>query len=116
MTGTLLQLLARARREGMSIDLDHDGTLRIQGPQSGGPLARALLARKPEVLTVTDIWNGRAEMLDWRHARVLEESRACGTCGSRTLLLDPWDDQPTHKTCAEALIRPTATATAGQAA
>jgi hypothetical protein len=102
---TLLQLLASAREAGFAMDHGPDGALKLRGPKEAGQLARELLARKPEVLTVLHVWNDRAPMLDWRHARVLDYSRPCVICTRSTLLLDPWDGKPTHKTCAERVIR-----------
>jgi hypothetical protein len=102
---TLLGLLSNARTAGFEIDRDADGLLRIRGPRTAETLARALLARKAEVLTAVHVWNGRAGVLDWRHARVLDNPWPCVLCGARTLLLDPWDGEPMHKSCAEAAIR-----------
>jgi hypothetical protein len=104
---TLLQLLGSARTAGLELDRGPDGLLRIRGPKSTDALARGLLARKAEVLTIVHLWHGRADALDWRQAHVLDWPRRCMLCGRPTLLLDPWDREPTHKTCAELLIRPT---------
>jgi len=109
---TLLGLLGRARIAGFEIDRDTDGLLRIRGPRTAVVLARELLARKAEVLTVVHVWNGRAVALDWRHGRIFESPRPCALCGVPTLLLDPWDQRPAHKTCAEVAISPS-TATEG---
>lgn len=101
----LVQMLTQARRARLFIDEGPDGRLVIRGDREQDQLARALLARKPEVLTVVHIWNGRAARLDWRHAGVADRPQPCVLCRRSTLLRDPWDGQPCHKTCLESAIR-----------
>ena len=105
MTTTLIELLAAARRAGLVIAYQPDGQLVIRGPRAHEPLVRSLLARKPEVLTALAVYNGDAPKLDWRKGRILEQLQPCVLCGKRTLLIEPYDERPCHKTCAEAAIR-----------
>lgn len=100
----LLELLADARRAGLVLAREDD-RLVIRGPREHEQLVKSLLARKPDVLTVLDAYNGTVTGLDWRHARVLVEPRPCVLCGRRALLAEPYDQQPCHKICAEAAIR-----------
>jgi hypothetical protein len=101
----LVHLLAQARRARLYMDQAPDGRLVIRGGSQHEQLAQALLARKPDVLTVTDVWNGRAPRLDWHRARVAESPEPCILCHQNTLLRDTWDGQPCHKTCVETAIR-----------
>ena len=101
----LIHLLAQARRARLFIDQAPDGRLVIRGDNQHEQLAQALLARKPDVLTVVHVWNGRAPRLDWRRARVADRPEPCVLCRRNTLLRDPWDSQPCHKTCLETAIR-----------
>lgn len=48
MTGA--ELLAAAGSAGLTVTSAEDGTLRIRGPRTAGPIARQLLDRKDEVL------------------------------------------------------------------
>jgi hypothetical protein len=105
MTTTLIELLAAAHRAGLVLAHRPDGQLVIRGPRSHEPLVRSLLARKPEVLTALAVYNGDAPKLDWRKGRILDQAQPCVLCGKRTLLIEPYDDRPCHKSCAEAAIR-----------
>ena len=105
MTATLIELLAQARHAGLVLVHQADGQLVIRGPRSHEPLVRSLLARKPEVLTVLAVYNGAAPCLDWRKGRILDQPQPCTLCGNKTLLIEPYDDRPCHKSCAEAAIR-----------
>lgn len=105
MTAPLVELLARARQQGLTIGRGADGTLRIRGPKASEPLARALLARKAEVLTAEPVYNGTALRLDWRREPILTSPQPCVLCRRPTLLIEPWDKRPAHKTCCEAAIR-----------
>jgi hypothetical protein len=81
---------------------------------------RSPLARKVDVLTLLALYAGQVNGLDWRHARVLGDPRPCVLCGRTALLVEPYDNRPCHKTCAEAAIRwgtvPAVTARRGRAA
>ena len=77
----------------------------IRGPRSQQPLVRALLARKPDVLAVLAVYNGDAQRLDWRRERILDQMQPCSLCCQSTLLIEPYDGRPCHKSCAEAAIR-----------
>jgi hypothetical protein len=120
MTTAFIQLLARARRSGLVFAAGPDGQLVIRGPRSCEPLVHALLARKADVLGVLAIYNGRVERLDWRRQPILSTLQPCVLCRCPTLLIEPYDSQPCHKTCAEAVIRwgavPSAVADGGSAA
>lgn len=103
MTETpLLVLLGRARTAGLHITAT-EGRLRITGPREHGALARALLRRKDEVLALVDIYNGHRRLLDWRAAAVRGPA-PCILCGGPSLLRDPHDGTPLHRTCAELAI------------
>lgn len=111
MSELLIVLLGRARTAGLHISAT-DGRLHITGPREHGALARALLARKPDVLTLVDAYSGRRRLLDWQAAAV-RDPRPCVLCGSPALLRDPYDGVPMHRTCAERAVRwglPTASA------
>src|SRR5690606_13203350 len=103
MTETpLLILLGRARTAGLHITAT-EGRLRITGPREHSALARALLRRTSEVLFLVHVYNGRRRPLDWRAAAV--RRRAPGIlCGGRSILRDPHDGAPLHRTCAERAI------------
>lgn len=105
MTGALIQLLAQARRTGLVLADGPGGQVVIRGPRSCEPLVRSLLARKADVLGVLAIYNGRVQRLDWRREPILSTPRPCVLCSRSTLLIEPYDSQPCHKTCAEAVIR-----------
>src|SRR5690554_8193908 len=98
----LLVLLGRARTAGLHITAT-DGQLRITGPREHGALARALLRRKSEVLFLVDFYNGRRRLLDWRAAAVRGPA-PCILCGGPSILRDPHDGTPLHRTCAELAI------------
>ena len=105
MTVTLIEMLAQARRAGLVLGRKPDSQLVVRGPRSYEPLVRSLLGRKPEVLTVLAVYNGDALRLDWRRQPILDQPRPCVLCHKPTLLIEPFDDRPCHKTCAEASIR-----------
>ncbi len=104
MTASFLALLAEARRAELVLGR-RDGELVIRGPRKHERLVRALLDRKPEVLTVLDVYNGAAPRLDWRREPILADFQPCSLCRHPTLLIEPYDGRPAHKTCAEAAIR-----------
>jgi hypothetical protein len=107
---TVIGLLTQARRSGLTLTrvdgarADED-TLRVRGPRSAEPLVRELLSRKKEVLTTVNVYNGLVERLDWRKGRILDQPKPCVLCGKKTLLIEPYDGRPCHKSCAEAAIR-----------
>ena len=107
---TVIGLLTEARRAGLTLTriegarADED-TLRVRGPRSAEPLVRELLSRKKDVLTTVNVFNGLVSCLDWRKGRILEQSKPCVLCGKKTLLIEPYDGRPCHKTCAETAIR-----------
>mgnify|MGYP001233687543 FL=1 len=103
VSAPLVVLLGRARTAGLHITAT-DGRLRVTGPREHGALARALLARKPDVLTLVDAYNGRRRLLDWQAAAV-RDPRPCVLCGRPALLRDPYDGVPMHRTCAERAVR-----------
>jgi len=100
----LIELLAQARRAGLTLAHGDDDTLHIRGPRSAEPLVRQLLARKTEVLTTVSVYNGAATRLDWRKGQILDQPRPCILCGKQTLLIEPYDSRSCHKSCAEAAI------------
>ncbi len=102
MTTSLLELIAAARRAELVVTRRSDGQLVIRGPRQHEQLVRALLDRKPDVLAV---YAGEADRLDWRRQRILDEPRPCSLCRRPTLLIEPYDKRPCHKSCAEAAIR-----------
>lgn len=104
MTSPLLDLLANARRAGLAL-ARRDGQLVIRGPREHERLVRALLDRKPDVLAVLAVYRGEVLRLDWRRGQVLDHPRPCSLCRGPTLLVEPYDGRPCHKTCAEAAIR-----------
>lgn len=101
----LVVLVAKARRVGLVINRD-GSNLTIRGSRAHEGLAKQILARKTEVLTLVDVYAGRSESLDWSRATVSGQLGRCGLCSREALLRDPYDRQPMHKTCAEAAIRP----------
>lgn len=100
----LIELLARAHRARLAFSRKGD-RLVIRGPREHEPLVRALLARKPEVLGLIAICNGRVGHLDWRREPLLNQLQPCALCGRLARLVEPYDRRPCHKTCAEAAIR-----------
>lgn len=106
MTGPLIELLAKGRRARLKLAAGPDGTLHVTGPPSAGPLVRALLTRKHDALQAIRVYTGTSTALDWRDATTLQPPQPCTRCRRACLLLDPWDNQPWHKVCAEHLIRP----------
>lgn len=105
----LIELLAQARQAGLAITrivgaCGEEDTLRIRGPRSAESLVRELLARKKDALTTVHVYNGAAPSLDWRKGRILDQSGPCVLCGNKTLLIEPYDGRPCHKSCAEAAI------------
>jgi hypothetical protein len=117
---TLIDLLVQARKARLILTHGEDDILRIRGPRSAEPLVRELLARKEQVLTTVAVYSGVVERLDWRKGRILDQPRPCVLCGRKTLLIEPYDGRPSHKSCAEAAIRwgtqPTGRADGGRAA
>jgi hypothetical protein len=115
----LLDMLAAARRAGLVLTR-RDDQLVIRGPREHEQLVRALLDRKPDVLAVLAVYNGEVPRLDWRREPLLADYKPCALCRRSTLLVEPFDGRPCHKTCAEAVIRwgtvPAAKATGGRAA
>lgn len=106
MTAPLLELLAEARRAGLTARLDgQDGQLIIRGPREHEQLVRALLARKADVLAVLPAYTGTVPSLDWHRATVLREYQPCALCGRKAMLIEPYDGRPCHKTCGEAAVR-----------
>lgn len=105
MTAALIHLLAKARRSGLVFADGPDGQLVIRGPRSCEPLVRSLLVRKTDVLSVLAIYNGLVQRLDWRRQPILGTPQPCILCLRPTFLIEPYDGQPCHKTCAEAVIR-----------
>ena len=105
MTTALIQLLAQARRAGLVFVHGPDDQIVIRGPRSCEPLVRALLTRKADLLTVLAIYNGHVQRLNWRREPILGQPQPCVLCRRSTLLIEPYDSQPCHKTCAEAVIR-----------
>ncbi len=110
----LITLITRARKAGLT--LDRDGSkLSVRGDRRHEHLVRAILNRKAEVLGLVDVYAGRAQHLDWRSATVAEKAGRCVLCRKWSLLRDPYDRQPCHKTCAERAISPHAEPSAGAA-
>lgn len=104
MTAPLLELFTAAHRARLT--LTRDGTkLVISGPRSNAELAAALIARKGDVLPLLPVWTGDAPRLDWRREPILSDFRPCALCHRSTLLVEPYDGRPCHKTCAESVIR-----------
>lgn len=109
---TGIQLLAHAQdaeitltRTGTSVDLD--------GPATARPLITALHARQPLLRNAFWVYTGAARLLDWRtdcRATVTARTELCHLCDQPTVLLDPFDRQPCHKTCAETALTPAAVA------
>ncbi len=120
MTTPFLSLIADARRAGLTAARLADGQLVIRGPRAHEALVRALLDRKAEVLAVLAVFNGEAPRLDWRREPILADYQPCALCRRSTLLVEPYDHRPAHKTCAEAMVRrgimPAAKASGGRAA
>ena len=100
MISTLLDLLADARRVGITLTRDGD-QLTIRAPRTAAALARALLARKHDVFDVLDVYTGRAPVLNWHAAIYAFTPAPCAVCVRPTRLRDPFDHQPRHKTCTE---------------
>jgi hypothetical protein len=117
---TVIDLLEQARRSKLILSCSDGETLSIRGPRSAEPLVRELLERKADVLTTVNVYNGLAGRLDWRKGKILDQPKPCVLCGKKTLLIEPYDNRPCHKTCAETAIRrgakPGAKADGGRAA
>lgn len=107
MSATLVELLVAARHAGLHVDAEH-GTVNITGPRTAEPLARALLARKPDVLRVVDYLAGRAAVLGWADSVLLIRPEPCVLCGRPASLREPYDQRPCHKGCVETALRPAA--------
>lgn len=101
----LIDLLARSHAAGLRLSRGEEDTLRVRGPRSAETLVRELLERKEAVLTTLSVYNGTAPRLDWRKGRILGQPQPCVLCGKATILLEPYDDRPCHKGCAETAIR-----------
>lgn len=103
-------LLADAQRAGVTLTRSPDGAgISVDGPPAAGPLVAALRLRKALLRHVFYVYTGVAPLLDWgneHRATVTGRANRCYLCGQVTHLLDPFDDQPCHKTCAEAAIAP----------
>lgn len=100
----LIELLAAGRRAGLALT-QKDDQLAVRGSREHERLVRALLARKPDVLACLAVYNGLVPRLDWRREPILPALKPCTLCGRSTLLIEPYDHRPAHKTCCEALIR-----------
>ena len=103
MTG-LVELLAQARRTGLSL-AQKDDRLVIRGPREHESLVQALLHRKLDVLPLLAVYNGDVSRLDWRREPILGDFQPCALCNRPTLLIEPYDGRPCHKTCAETAVR-----------
>lgn len=103
MTG-LLESLSRARQAGLVLTR-RDTELVIRGPRAYESLVRVLLNRKADVLALLPVYNGTATRLDWRQEPILSEPEPCVLCHWPALLIEPYDQRPCHKTCAEAALR-----------
>jgi hypothetical protein len=106
----LIELLTEAREAGLTLARiegarGEDDTLRVRGPRSADALVRELLTRKDAVLTAIAVYDGSADRLDWRRERILDDFQPCALCRRPTLLIEPYDGRPCHKTCAEAAVR-----------
>jgi hypothetical protein len=107
----LIELLTQARQAGLTLTRiagarSDEDSLHIRGPRSAEPLVQELLGRKKEVLTTVAIYNGLVTCLDWRKGRILDQPQPCLLCSKKTLLIEPYDGRPCHKSCAEAAIGP----------
>lgn len=102
----LIFLMDQAREAGLAIDQESEDRLLIRGGRRHEDLMRQLLARKPDVLSLVEIYNGRRARLDWSNTKVGEQPAPCVLCGHGALLRDPYDRVPCHKTCAETLLSP----------
>ena len=105
MSIPVIELAARARRAGLTVARKPDGQLVIRGPRQHEQLARALRSRKPAVTAIFAVLHGDAPRLDWRREPILDQPRPCVLCRRPTILIEPYDGRPCHKTCAEAAIR-----------
>lgn len=103
MTRPFLELVAAAREAGLVLTR-RDDQLIARGPRQHEQLVRSLLDRKPDVLVVLPAYTGRVTRLDWRRERILDDFQPCTLCRRPTLLIEPYDQRPCHKTCAEAAI------------
>lgn len=100
---TLVELAAAAVMAGVKLSAV-DGELKTKGPKSARSLARAIHARKADVLRLVDhIDHGLG--LDWHDAPFHDPGQLCVLCGRKAFLADPYDKRPMHKTCAEAVLR-----------
>lgn len=88
------RLIADGRAAGLRIEVDGD-RLVVRGPREAGDLARALLARKVEVMAALT----RPPALNWsRHAT--GDPMPCRLCRRPALMRDA-EGRPCHKVCAE---------------
>lgn len=104
---TLVELLAAARSAGLTLTAGPDGTLTVNGPRTAGHIARALLARKADVVPIVAFFAGTVTTLNWNRARLAPVGATCRLCGKPASLIDPYDPGAgaLHKTCAEYSIR-----------
>lgn len=109
---TGIQLLARAQDAGITMTRTGTG-IALDGPADTRPLIAALRARQPLLRNTFWVYTGAARLLDWRNdcrATVIARPEPCHLCGNPTCLLEPFDRQPCHKTCAETALTPAAVA------
>lgn len=103
---TLLELLVAARAARIELFRGTTGILRMRRPDDAAPLAGQLIGRKKDLLAVVDFYSGTTATLGWKTARTAPDGSTCVLCGGSTMLLDPYDGQPCHKTCYETAIAP----------
>jgi hypothetical protein len=109
---TGIQLLARAQDAGVTLTRTGAG-IDLDGPADARPLIAALRGRQPLLRNAFWVYTGAARLLDWRNdcrATVIARAEPCHLCGQPACLLDPFDRQPCHKTCAETVLTPAAVA------
>ncbi|MFC0533949.1 hypothetical protein [Phytohabitans kaempferiae] len=107
---TGIQLLARAQDAGVTLTRTGTG-IDLDGPADARPLIAARRDRQPLLRNAFWLYTGAARLLDWRtehRATVIARTELCHLCDQPTVLLDPFDRQPCHKTCAEAALTPAA--------
>jgi hypothetical protein len=88
---TAAELLAAAAGAGLTVTAEEDGTLRIRGPRTAGPLARQLLARKHEVLLELALTALRDVLGDIEIVTGTGTSWPPGTNGAAARSGDFWD-------------------------
>jgi len=107
---TAIQLLADAQAAGVILTRGHAG-IDIDGPAHTAELVAALRDRPAAVRNTFWVYTGAARLLDWgteHRATVITKPEPCHLCRQPTALLDPFDRQPCHKTCAETILTPPA--------